>query len=106
MIKNAAELLKAGALRTEVVTVRDVQVKVRELSVAQRKRFAEASKVDPLGSSALLVAMCALDEAGNPLFTESQVGELAELSPELVDSIAKAVIKVSGLESKEEAGND
>jgi hypothetical protein len=105
VIKNAAELLKAGALRTEVVTVRDVQVKVRELSVAQRKRFAEASKVDPMGSSPLLVAMCALDEAGNPLFTESQVGELAELSPELVDSLAKAVIKVSGLDSKDEPGN-
>lgn len=95
----------AGMLRTEVVTVRGVQVKVRELSVAQRKRFADASKVDPLGCTALVVAMCAVDEAGNPMFTEETAAQVAELSPELVDPLVKAVMKLSGLESKEEAGN-
>ena len=106
MIKSAAEFLKAGSLRTEVVTVRDVQVKVREMSVSERKRFVDATKADPLISSALIVAMCAVGEDGTPLFGESAIDQITQLAPELIDTLAKAVMKVSGIEIKEEAGND
>lgn len=48
-----------------------------------------------------LVALCACDEAGAPLFGEHQAAQLAQLDVALVDPIVEAAQKLNGLSARE-----
>ena len=104
MIKTAAELLQVAALRTRTITVRDVQVRIRELSVRARQEFIDTAKGGAAQAGAWLVEKCVIDDTGMPIFTSEDSKALAEASPEVVDSIAGAVLEISGLRDLEKKG--
>ena len=100
MISTAAELFKAGALRTKVVNVCGHEITIRELSVGARLRLAEADKKQ---TPSILVQEGAVTPEGQPLLTDEETAKLAELSPELIDGIAGEVLKLSaGKEEKKD----
>lgn len=103
MIKSAAELLQVAALRTRTVMVRDAEVRIRELSVRAREEFLEIAKDKDAGTSKAgvwLVQNAVIGEDGQPLFSEKDAEALAASSPEVVDTIASAVLDITGLLSK------
>lgn len=97
MIKTGAELLAAGALRTAVVEVCGITVRIQEVSVAQRRRMAEVSASDPKAVGVLLTEMCTLAPEGGPLLTPEEAAQLSELRPDLVDGIGAEVLRLSGV---------
>lgn len=101
MIKTAAELLQVAALRTRTIFVRDAEVRIRELSVRGRQEFTEVVRANQAGAAAWLIQMSVIDEEGKPLFNEEDAKALAEVSPEVVEAIAGAVLEISGLKSAE-----
>lgn len=98
MIKSAAELLAAGALRTKVVEVCGMQVTIRELSVRQR---AGLTKVEKERAAAYIVQHAVVGPDGQALFADTALEQLEGLRPELVDGIAAAVMRMSVPETTE-----
>lgn len=99
MIKSAAELLKAGSLRTADITVCGAKIRVREMSVAAWRKVAQ---LDNRAGSAVMVQMCAIDPNGAPLFSEDQVGDIdSMLRPEMIDGITTEILKLSGVGGEE-----
>lgn len=100
MIKTAADLMAAAALRTKVVEVCGVQLTVRELSVADRGRMIEAASGGQALQAALVVQMATVAPDGSLLFGEDQVQHVASLRPDVVVGIMDEVLKLSGLAEK------
>lgn len=101
-----------GAPRTRPVCVPlpalgpDACVYVRALRAAELDELqflwrAEADREDDPNYRGRLVALCACDEAGNPLYGEHQAAALAQLDAPLVDPIVEAAQKLNGLSPKE-----
>jgi hypothetical protein len=101
MIKTAVEFLALSALRRSKIKVRGQEVHFRELSVAERGRLLEVAGKDSANAPATLVALCATTPEGEPLFTEAQVADVAKAAPEVIDAVAQAIMRLSGMTAEE-----
>ena len=97
MIKTASEFFALACLKRDKVEVRGQVVHIRELSVAERGRVLEIGEKSRADLPAFLDATCAVTPDGAPLFTAEQAAEIAKAAPEVVDSVAAAIMRLSGL---------
>ena len=105
-LTNAAAFFGAATLAERDVQLPDgLSIKVRELSILQRAEFSHQAKEDPSKLGAWLCVQACLDEHGFRMFADDQVGELMLKSPRLVEHVARAVMRLSGLAKDDEAGN-
>ena len=100
---NAAQFLALGAPRREVVQFEGATIHLRELTVGERAEVLRVSQEEPVRLPLLLVRLCALDDAGAPMFAVEDEDKIAALRPGLIDTVAHAVMKLSGMtaEAKE-----
>jgi hypothetical protein len=101
MITNAAEFLKLAALKRSTVEVAGETVNVRELSVKERAVLLEMMDGQRGLVPAWLVQTCAVTDDGKPMFTAKDAEALAESAPAVVDAVAAAVMRASGLGDSE-----
>lgn len=101
MVANAAEFMRLAAARTGTVEVRGGTVHIKEMTVADRRKFLDSVKDDPTAGPTALVQMCAITPDGKPLFSADEAASLASAAPEVVDAVAAAVLRLSGLEGDE-----
>ena len=82
----------------------DASVKIKSLTVAEHKAFANAVKdiSDDATISSYLCVACLIDESGSPLFNSGDVSILASKSAAAVKGIAKHCMKLNGLGKSEE----
>lgn len=100
-------IFAANDYKVEVVDVPEWggQVKVKGLTGRERDEFEAGMFVrrgremvrDTANLRARLVVLCALDEAGNPLFQREDVKELGEKAGAPLDRIYEAAAKLSGI---------
>lgn len=106
MLLKKDEIIKRDKRKTTDIEVPewDGTVRLREMSAAQRDAF-DASTVKIVGkkvipnlenSRAKLLAMCIVDEEGNPMFT---VDELSERNASVLDGLSEAARKLNKLDS-------
>jgi len=106
-LTNAAAFFAAATLAESDVHLPDgLTVRVRELSILQRAEFSRKAKEDPVEAGAWLCAQACLDSQGFRMFADDQVGDLMLGSPRLVEHVAWAVMRLSGMSKGDEAGND
>lgn len=103
---TATEFLALGAPRREVITVDGAKITVRELSVGERAQVLRCAKDDPAILSALLARLCILNPDGTQMFTEADADKLAAMRPEVVDPVARAVMRLSGMASEGDEKKD
>lgn len=101
MVSTAADFLKLAALKRTTVDVQGQAVHVRELSVRERAELLDLMKGQPGMVPAWLVQKCALSDDGRQLFTEKEADALAASAPSVVDAVAAAVMRVSGMSEGE-----
>jgi hypothetical protein len=101
MIKTAVEFLALSTLKRGSVKVRGQEVHFRELSVAERGKLLDVAGKDSANAPATLVALCATTPEGGPLFTEAQVADIAKSSPGVIDIVAQAIMRLSGMMAEE-----
>lgn len=78
------------ALKETMLSIRDAQVRVRELTQGERTRMAEAVTVDKFRGPAMVVSLGCID----PKFTEE---EAANESAEVISTISAEIMKLSGM---------
>lgn len=93
-----------GAPRRETVTVGELQVTVRELTVGERAEFVACARDKPLLVPVLLVRLGVVNDDGSPAFTVQDEARIAALRPEVVDAVARVVMRLSGLGGDDDAG--
>lgn len=96
------ELLSAIKTRFEEVDVDGLEgkLRIRVMSGHGRDAFQEILKEKGISDSAYfgaLIVSCVVDEAGKPMFTESDVEVLREGHAELIRQIGIACQRVNGL---------
>jgi hypothetical protein len=102
-ILGKAEIAEVKDAKTLDVLVpewgEDVGVKIKSLTVAEHKAFANAVKdiQDDATISAHLCVACLVDESGLPLFAMSDVSALVGKSASAVKGIAKHCMTLNGL---------
>ena len=97
---SKADILGCNDIPTELVEVPEWggSVKVRGMTAGERDRFDDMIRTQ--GLSALRATMAAngiIDENGKRLFTDIEVGKLAEKSAEALDRVVEVVSRLSGL---------
>ena len=98
MTVNAAQLLALGAPRRETVQLGDgAEITVRELSAGERPTFVKVAETEPARLPILLVRLCCIAPDGSAMFRDEDDAAVAALRPEVIDEIARAVMRVSGL---------
>lgn len=106
VIKTSSDLLRAAALQTQIVTVKDVTVQIRELSVAARDAFHAAMKSG--GNTAAVISVLkhgVLNGNGEPLLSDEDATQLSESSPGVAEGLAQKILELSGL-WEDDAGED
>lgn len=104
-VGSAAELLCRAALRHEDAYLPDGgTVRIREMSIQQRTAFFERMKEGASGIGAWLVAESCIAADGQQMFLPADVAVLESCSPRVVESIARSIMKLSGLMEDEKAG--
>jgi hypothetical protein len=99
--------LAATALPTETVTIPELGgvIEMRGLSAATRDEFektmwekkGKTRQLNMQNIRARLVAMCAVDEAGQRLFTEEDVAAIGEIRADVIDRLFSVAQRLSGL---------
>ncbi len=97
MIENAGQFLALAKLKRGQVEVRGSVVHIRELSVAERAKLLELSQSNSVNTQVFLLRCGITNAEGGALFSEEQAKDLAEAAPEVVDAVALAVMRLSGL---------
>lgn len=82
-------------------------VRLRTMTAAEAIEFAtEFSSLDQAGRNAVIIVMiakCAVDAEGNPLFSEEQVGSLRSKSFPVYNRLQKEVLDLNGFGDEETA---
>jgi hypothetical protein len=103
---SAAELLRAAAVPSEVVSLEGVgAVRVRGMTAGEAGKIGQMhnrGQGDRL--AAQLACWCLQNEDGSPMFQAGQVAELMGWRADLLQPIADAVLRLSGLEGGADAG--
>lgn len=97
MVSSASEFLALANPRRTTVDVNGATIHVREMSVKERAEVMKMIDKDSGLVPAYLVRCCAINEAGKPLFSESDADKLAAAAPAVVDAVAAAVMSLSGM---------
>ncbi|MBI1216899.1 MAG: hypothetical protein GC185_13935 [Alphaproteobacteria bacterium] len=101
------EALKGLAtFRTDTFEVRGHVCKVKEMSVADRRKFVDAAKGDARAAAAQLVVCCLIDATGSPLFTDGDLAEVEALPFDIVDQIVGKILVLSGMEKGKDEDDD
>lgn len=103
-----ALLTRDSILKAQDVATKDVQVaawggsiRVRSMTVAERNEFARrASGAEAASTSAWLVSILAVDDAGKALFTPDDVKALEGRSFKALDAVVNAILEVNGIGEK------
>jgi len=108
---TAEQILAASDIKTETVPVPEWggEVNVRGLTGAQRDAFEESMfvgrgkdrKENFANLRARLIVLCAVNEQGQPIFTEKQVDALSKKSAAALDRVFEAAQRLSGLSKKD-----
>lgn len=104
-VLSKAEILAASDLRTERVAVPEWagEVRIRTMTGAQREQFLDHVAPDAEGKraykqfNAALVCLCAVDEAGRPLFDLADAPALAEKHWRALEQVAEACLALNAL---------
>lgn len=105
-LTTAADFYNAAALGERDVPLPGGQtVRVRELSVLQRAEFSRRTKEDAHAAGAWLVEQSCIDGQGFRMFPDGAAGDLMLKSPRVVEHVAVAVMRLSGLLGDPGAGN-
>lgn len=102
-------LSRQAILVVQDISTQDVEVpewggavRVRQMTVAERKEFATKSKdTDSTAMGVWMLCMLCVDEQGKPLFEQADVDELLKRSFQAVDRVIDAVLSVNGLGDKQ-----
>lgn len=86
-------------LKETSVSVRDHQIRVRELTQGERTRVAQAAAKDSFSVPALILSLAAVE----PRWTEA---EAAEESAEVVSVAVKEIMSLSGMGGGDDSKND
>lgn len=97
MISSAADFLALANPKRGTVDFNGQLIHVREMSVRERNEVLKLVKDNAPMVPAYLTKCCVTDEGGKPLFSESDADKLAAASPAIVDAVAAAVMKLSGM---------
>jgi hypothetical protein len=89
---------KRFALKETTVTVRGEELRVREITHAERLQWVRTIQEDKFRGPGLLVSFGALD----PKFSEEEAGELPN---DVVTALVDKIMEISGLAGKEEEGS-
>lgn len=103
MIKTANDFLSLAALKRNTVSVKGQEVHFRELSVSERAKMLEVAKGSPGDAPAWLVATCITDADGKALFDAETAKQVSGLAPEVVDTVASAILDLSGMKESPNA---
>lgn len=113
MLLNKNELLAMGALKTEVVTFNDKQVRVSEIAATDYSKIwkdcvlsddLDKPRIDVAKFNALLLVYCLVDEDGNRIFADEDVDCFARYAQAPFSKMVIAAKKLNGLMGDE--GND
>lgn len=96
-MNTAQQLFAASALATRSVTVGGIDMTVRELSIRQRKQFADLARDGGESLGPWLVCTACIDVAGLPVFAPGDVEKMLDLSPQIIEALAREVMIASGL---------
>jgi hypothetical protein len=97
-------ILKAEDLDTEDVEVPEWggSVRVRGMTAAERDKFEQIMSGENVANiRANLVARTVVDENGERLFTDADIGELGKKSAQALDRVFDASSRLSGLRSQD-----
>lgn len=102
---TAEEILAASDLATVDVEVPEWggTVRLRQLSAGETITFSEAASGNKKLGTVKLIAMSAVDESGNRLFTDKQVEALKSKSIKIFVKLQKIALELNGFTEKEEA---
>lgn len=109
-LASAADILGRSNRRFANVTVGDLTVRLRSITAGeyaelQRKLIDSASKgsteakrvAASLAAQATLIRLCCIDANGEPLFSDSQAKQLAEIDSAVARALDDACMKHCGL---------
>lgn len=96
---TARNLLGASALATKRITVNGIGLTVRELSIRQRKQFADVARDGEVHAGPWLVCTACLNDDGSQMFGLDDVDAMLDLSPKIIEAVAREVMIISGLMS-------
>lgn len=110
-VLSREQILEVQDVKTEIVTVPEWggDIRIRMLTAKQRDEWDGSFEVDDSGKikpeclrnvRARLVAMCAVDESGNPLFQPGDVKKLGEKSAAALVRIHEACRRLSGMDQE------
>lgn len=96
-IQNLSQLTAAAPLKTDTVELPGGQeLRIRELSVAQRMEFAAAVKSGD-NSAPMIVEFGAIDDDNALIFSGQRDAIAATIDPVAVELIARRILVLSGL---------
>jgi hypothetical protein len=106
-----ARIAAASSRKSESYTLADtdIEVELRSMTVGQRSRFKDIARIDKDGAMQgkldaiqfFIIRECVYDpNSGRPLFKESDLAAVQEMSPAIIDPLVKKCMDISGL-SKE-----
>jgi hypothetical protein len=78
------------------------EVRIRELTIAERGEFVERVRTTPKTLGSWLVGVGCIDKDGNRLLSDEDSSALEAGSPAVIDAIGSAVLKLSGLGAKDD----
>lgn len=99
-------LLALAALRTDVVTIGDVRLTVREVGALEFAEYGKQLKADRIGATAALIAACVVDDEGNAVLSVDDAKAFAK-SARVSMPIVRKIMELSGFgddEKESDAG--
>ena len=103
MYLSKSDILEAKDIESEVVKVPEWggEVRVDGLSLADKDQWTDSimsdGKVNMIGATARLCALCIRGEDGKPLFTMKDITALSKKSAAALDRIFQVAQKLSGI---------
>jgi len=96
---SASDIMDAKDIETVDVDIPEWGgfVRLRTLSGEDAVRFVELVKNDPTGAALKIVALSAVDDSGNQLFTHEQVELLKRKSMKAIMRLQKEAMRLNGL---------
>jgi hypothetical protein len=96
---SASEIMDAKDIETIDVDVPEWGgfVRLRALSGEDALKFVEMVQKDSSGAAMKIVALCAIDDRGEPLFSLDQVEQLKRKSMKALMRLQKEALRLNGL---------
>lgn len=108
MLLTREQILKTRDYDTKDVVIPEwggASVRIRSLSLRERGILLDrpgTTNIERLTTICLTVTFCAIDEKGEPLFTEEDVAALSHKSEKAMERLANAILELSGIGVKPE----